>query len=39
MGSTRTGYGERRGVFRILVGKPGEKSHWEYSFLEGMIIL
>jgi hypothetical protein len=39
MGGTCRTYGERRGVFRILVGKPGEKSYWSDPFLDGSIIL
>ena len=31
--------GERRGVYRVLVGKPGEKNHLEDLDVDGTIIL
>jgi hypothetical protein len=31
--------GERRGVYRVLVGKPGERDHWGDPDLDGRIIL
>jgi hypothetical protein len=31
--------GERRGVYRILVGKPEGKDHWEDPVVDGRIIL
>jgi len=31
--------GERRGVYRVLVGKPKEKNHLEYPSVECKIIL
>ena len=31
--------GERRGVFRVLVGKPEGKNHWEDPGIDGRIIL
>jgi len=31
--------GEERGVYRVLVGKPEGKSHWEDLGLDGWIIL
>ena len=31
--------GEERGVYRVLVGKPGERVHWGYLGLDGWIIL
>ena len=31
--------GERRGVYRVLVGKPGERDHLEDPGLDGRIIL
>jgi len=31
--------GERRGVYRVLVGKPEGKSHWGDPGVDGSIIL
>jgi len=39
MGGACGAYGERRGVYRILVGKPGGKSHWRDPGVNERIIL
>jgi len=31
--------GERRGTYRVLVGKPEERDHSEYTGVDGRIIL
>jgi hypothetical protein len=31
--------GEGRGVYRVLVGKPGERDHWRDLGVDGRIIL
>ena len=31
--------GERRGTYRVLVGKPKRKNHWEDPGVDGRIIL
>ena len=36
--SVPTGY-RMRGVYRILVGKPGERDHWVDPGVDGRIIL
>jgi len=30
--------GEARGVYRVLVGKPGERDHWEDLGVDGWIL-
>jgi hypothetical protein len=32
-------YGEERGVYRVLVGKPEGKNHWRDPDVDGRIIL
>jgi len=32
-------YGDGRDVYRILVGKPKKRDHWEYPGVNGRIIL
>ena len=39
MGGAYNTYGENRGVYRALVGKPEEKNHLEDQGVEGRIIL
>ena len=39
MGESCSAYGERRGVYRILVGKPEGNSPMEDSGVDGRIIL
>ena len=39
MGGACSTYGERRGVYRVLVGKPEAKSHLEDPVLDRRIIL
>jgi hypothetical protein len=39
MGSTCGAYGEERGVYRVLVGKPEGKRPWGDTGLDGRIIL
>jgi hypothetical protein len=36
---TYSAYGERRGVYRVLVGKPRERDHLGDLGLDGRIIL
>ena len=39
MGGACSTYGERRGVYRVMVGKPKGKDHWEEPGADGRIIL
>jgi len=39
VGGTCSAYGERRGVYRVLVGKPEGKRHLEDPGVDGKIIL
>jgi len=39
MGAVCSTYGGRRGVYRVLVGKPGGKNHLEDPGVDGRIIL
>ena len=39
MGGTCSKYGERRGLYRVLVGKPQERDHLEDPGVDGWIIL
>jgi len=39
MGLARSAYGERRGVYRVLVGKPEGKKHLGDPRVDGRIIL
>ena len=39
MGVTCHTYGEKRGVYRVLMGKLSQRDHLEVSGLDGMIIL
>jgi len=39
MGGTCDTYGERRGVYRVSMGKRRRRNHLEVSGLDGMIIL
>ena len=39
MGGACSTYGERRGVYKVLVGKPEEKNHLEDPGVDGGIIL
>ena len=38
MGGACSTYGERRGVYRVMVGKPKGKDHWEEPGADGRII-
>jgi hypothetical protein len=35
MGGIRSTYGERIGVYRVLVGKTEERDHFEYPCIDG----
>jgi hypothetical protein len=39
MGGACSSDGERRGVYRVLVGKPEGKSHWGDPGVDGRVIL
>jgi len=39
MGRACSSYGERRGVYKVLVGKPERKNHLEDPGVDGRIIL
>jgi hypothetical protein len=39
MGRTCSTNGEKRNVYRLLVGKPEEIEHWEHQDLSGWIVL
>jgi hypothetical protein len=39
MGKTGSTYGERRGAYRVLVGKPEGRNHLEEPDVDGKIIL
>jgi hypothetical protein len=39
MGGTCSTYGERRGVYRVLVGKSEGKSHLEDPGVDGRVVL
>jgi len=39
MGGACSTYGEKRGVYRVLVGKPKENNHLEDLSVDGRIIL
>jgi len=39
MGGVCSTYGERRGVYRVLMGKPEGMKHWEDPGVDGRIIL
>jgi hypothetical protein len=39
MGETCNTYGDSRGVYRFLVGKPEERDHLKNTGVDGMLIL
>jgi hypothetical protein len=39
MGEACSAYGERRGVYRVLVGKPEGRNHWGDPGVDGRMIL
>ena len=39
MGGTCSTYGERRGAYKVLVGKPDGRNHLEDEGIDGRIIL